>query len=61
MYYNMSKRGGGYLMGNNVVTLQPPKGKKTGAWIIKGANPPSATNGIEVFSAKDSSKKTAHA
>jgi len=40
-----------------------PKGKKSGAWIIKGALPPSATNGIEVFYGKKSheSKNTSHA
>jgi hypothetical protein len=29
-----------------------PKGKKTGAWIIRGTTPPPATNGIEVFHGK---------
>lgn len=40
-----------------------PKGKKSGAWIIKGATPPPATNGIEVFYGKKTraAKTIAHA
>jgi len=40
-----------------------PKGKKSGAWIIKGVTPPPATNGIEVFYGKKQQppKTAAHA
>lgn len=34
-------------MAKEVVVV--PRGKQSGAWTIKGSNPPPATNGVDVF------------